>query len=93
MSFFERDRGIRTPGQRKLYALYELAYTLIDVSAALLFLIGSIMFFDKSLEHPAIWCFVIGSVFFAFKPILRIVRELHLASEGDYDDLAQRFRG
>lgn len=91
MAIFERDRGTQTPAQRKLYALYELAYTLIDVSAALLFLIGSILFFYKSLENPAIWCFVIGSVFFAFKPVLRVVREIHLASQGDYDDLAQRF--
>lgn len=93
MPYFQRDRGTRTPSQRKLYALYELAYTLIDVTAALLFLVGSIMFFYNSLETPAIWCFVVGSAFFALKPILRIIREIHLASQGDFEDLAQRFNG
>ncbi|MBB4051674.1 hypothetical protein GGR20_001310 [Devosia subaequoris] len=93
MPYFQRDLGTRPPSQRKLYALYELTYTLIDVSAALLFLVGSIMFFYDSLEIPAIWCFVIGSALFAFKPILRIIREIHLASRGDFEGLAQRFNG
>lgn len=93
MPLFQRDRGTRTPQQRRLYAIYELAYTLIDVTAALLFLVGSVMFFYKSLNSPAIWCFVVGSAFFALKPILRVVREFHLAAEGDYKDLAERLNG
>lgn len=93
MAFFQRDRGTLTTHQRKLYAIYELAYTLVDVSAALLFLVGSIMFFYSALENPAIWCFVIGSAFFAIKPLLRVTREFHLAARGDFEDLAQRFQG
>ncbi len=90
MAFFQQDSATTTTRKRKIYALYELAYTTVDVAAALLFLAGSVLFFYKSLENPAIWCFVIGSACFALKPVLRIVRELHLLRTGDYEDLAER---
>ena len=90
MAFFSpenRDRSIRT---RKVYAVYEIVYTLVDFLAALLFLVGSVMFFDASLENPAIWCFVVGSAFFLMKPTIRVVREFHYLAIGDYTDLAER---
>lgn len=90
MAFFQQDSATTTPRKRKLYALYEVAYTTVDVAAALLFLLGSILFFYNALEVPAIWCFVVGSACFALKPILRIIRETHLLMIGDYDDLAER---
>lgn len=93
MAFFQRDRGTHTDRGRRLYAIYELVYTSVDVGAALFFLVGSILFFYDSLKIPATWCFVLGSVLFAVKPLLRIVREIHLASEGDLKDLAQRYKG
>ena len=92
MAFFQQDSATRTPRQRKLYAIYELAYTIIDAAAALLFLAGSILFFYQSMQNPAIWLFVIGSVCFALKPVLRVVREFHLLALGDFDDLAARYK-
>ncbi len=87
MSFFNPANKDRSQRSRAIYAAYEIAYTAVDVTAALLFVVGSAMFFSKDLENPAIWCFLIGSVFFAMKPTIRIVREFHLLSLGDFDDL------
>ena len=90
MALFRPENRTKSLRNRRLYAAYELAYTLVDFSAAMLFLVGSVLFFYKSLETPAIWCFVIGSVCFALKPTLRIVRELHYVYEGDLKDVAER---
>jgi uncharacterized membrane protein YgdD (TMEM256/DUF423 family) len=62
----------------------------VDFSAALCFLIGSILFFRESLMTPATWLFVVGSVLFAAKPTLRLLREVRLYRMGDYADLAER---
>ena len=87
MSFFDPRTRSRSLRNRKLYAAYEIAYTAVDVTAALLFIVGSILFFWESLSVSATWCFLIGSIFFALKPTLRIVREFHMLAEGDYADL------
>lgn len=90
MKFFMADLRDKTDRHRKIYALYELVYTLIDLGAALLFIIGSILFFYSQLQDAGTWCFLVGSVFFAAKPMLRVVREFHLLAIGDYQDLARR---
>ncbi len=92
MALFQQDSATQTPEQRRLYAAYELTYTLIDAAAALFFLVGSFLFFYPSLQDPAIWLFVIGSACFALKPVLRVVREFHLLAAGDIDDLAARYQ-
>ena len=79
------------PAISRRYAIYEIIYTLIDFAAAILFVIGSIMFFSDNWQTPGTWMFLIGSIFFATKPTLRVVRELHLAAMGREDRLAQRF--
>ncbi len=91
MKFFNPDNRTNSLRSRRIYALYEIAYTTVDFLAALLFLVGSAMFFYASLENPAIWCFVIGSVCFMMKPTIRVVREFHYLAIGDYADLASRF--
>lgn len=83
MSFFQFDAANKSPRHRRIYALYELAHTAVDFTAAMLFLVGSILFFYPKLENWALWCFVIGSAFFALKPTLKIVRELHYLAIGD----------
>ncbi|MCG6859033.1 MAG: YrhK family protein, partial [Salaquimonas sp.] len=83
MTLFNPENHTRSPRNRRIYAIYEVIYTLVDFSAALLFLVGSILFFYPSLENPAIWCFVIGSVFFMMKPAIRVVREFHYLAIGD----------
>lgn len=77
--------------QRRIYATYEIIYTLVDFIAAILFVIGSIMFFSAAWETFGTWLFLLGSLCFAAKPSLRLMREIKLASIGDVEDLASRF--
>lgn len=93
MPLFAPQNRDRNTHSKKLYASFELAHTLVDVAAALFFLVGSFMFFSDALKNPAIWCFVIGSALFAVKPILRLIREFRLVAEGDVKDLAEREKG
>ena len=73
-----------------LYAAYELASTLVQVAAGLLFLVGSWLFFYKALENTAVWFFVIGSLLFVIGPSPKLLRELHYALMGNYAELAER---
>lgn len=68
-----------TPRHTEIYGRYEKLYTLNDFMAALLFVIGSIMFFYDSLAFPATWCFTIGSINFMLRPAIKVLREFHLA--------------
>ena len=90
MRIFAPDTRHISKQHEKLYAAYELAFTLVQFTAGMLFLVGSWMFFYKAWETPAIWCFVVGSVLFVVGPSLKLVRELHYAVIGDFADLAER---
>ena len=74
--------------QRKIYALFEIAYTLVDFLAAMAFTVGSILFLYEDWQTVATWGFIVGSLFFALKPTLRIIRELKLAAMGQDEKLA-----
>ena len=91
MRFF-REENRQHPRQKQLYAAYEIAYTLVDFMAAAFFVVGSAFFFFSGLQTPALWCFLLGSILFAVKPLLKLTREIHLARIGDVDDLARRER-
>jgi hypothetical protein len=68
-----------TPRHAQVYGLYERLYTTIDLIAALLFLVGSVLFFYPELTYAGTWLFVAGSAFFAARPSVRFLREFHLA--------------
>ncbi len=91
MRLFQHHNRQQSAESRRVYALYEIAYTVVDFTAAFSFVIGSILFFWKEYETAAIWFFVIGSVCFALKPTIRMAREVKLVSMGDTKDLAKRF--
>jgi len=91
MPLFHHENRQRTAETRRLYALFELAYTLVDFGAALCFVAGSVMFFFETWQTPGTWLFLIGSLLFAAKPTLRLAREIRLAAAGDRDALADRF--
>lgn len=93
MALFTPENPLKNERTRRLYALYELAYTGVDLAAAVLFIIGSFLFFSEETKTAGIWCFVIGSFFFAAKPLLRIARELHYWRLGHLDKLAKRAEG
>ena len=63
----------------------------VDFSAALCFIIGSIMFFSEAWMSPATWFFTVGSFLFAMKPTLRLWREIKLYRMGKTDTLADRW--
>lgn len=91
MALFKPDRHHRYIADERAYARFELAYTAVDVSAAGLFIVGSIMFFSQSWQTAGTWCFLIGSICFALKPTLRIIREIRYLEDKNYEDLAKRF--
>lgn len=90
MAVFDLDARTRTPRSKRLWAAYELAYTMIDFAAAALFVVGSILFFDEATVRLGTWLFLIGSLCFAAKPSIRMVREVHLWRAGQIDVLAER---
>ncbi|HKJ60413.1 MAG TPA: YrhK family protein [Hyphomicrobiales bacterium] len=68
-----------TPEHARVYGYYERIYTIVDLTAALTFLIGSMLFFYPELVYAGTWLFVIGSILFATRPAVRFLREYHLA--------------
>jgi hypothetical protein len=92
MLFHSDNRNGSDRGKR-IYALFEIVYTAIDFLAAMMFLVGSVMFLSEAWQTPGTWLFIVGSVLFATKPTLRLARELKLAAIGDTDDLAKRLHG
>lgn len=90
MQMFRPENRIKSPEHQRLYALFEVWYTAVDFTAAFLFLIGSVLFFWSSTQDTGTWLFVFGSIFFALKPTIRLMRELKYLSMGDFQDLAAR---
>lgn len=91
MPLFHHENRQRSAETRHLYAFFELVYTLVDFAAALCFVSGSVMFFSEAWKTPGTWLFLIGSLLFAAKPTLRLVREIRLAAAGEREALAERF--
>ena len=85
---FDPRNATRSPATQRIYACYAIAYTVVDVAAAVLFVIGSILFFRESTTNTGTWLFLIGSVLFGVRPCISLVREWHLLRIGDYGDLA-----
>ena len=87
--FSPRDRHFDAASART-WARFEIAYTGVDFTAALLFIIGSVLFFGEDTQRSATWFFLVGSLFFALKPTLRLVREIWFLRRGDDSLLAKR---
>ncbi len=90
MPLFQHENRQASEAAKALYARYEIVYTAVDFIAAFAFLVGSVLFFDEDTKTAATWLFVIGSVFFALKPTIRLVREIKLYRMGKIDTLAAR---
>ncbi|MCB1407115.1 MAG: YrhK family protein [Rhodobacteraceae bacterium] len=91
MPIFHPDNRSRSPRHAEIWAAYEIAYTVVDFTAAALFVVGSALFFFASTTYAATWLFLIGSVFFGLKPTLRLIRELKLVALGRPDKVADMF--
>lgn len=89
MKIFRPQNNSASPEHERVYALYELWNTVVEFLAASLFLVGSVLFFWSSTQMPATWLFVIGSLCFALKPTLRLMRELTYLRMKNYEPLAR----
>lgn len=88
MKFFDPENHTRSTKHRKIYAYCELAYSIVDVSAAVLFVVGSILFFNDATAYVGTWLFLVGSVFFGLRPTIKLVRECAYLRLGDFEDIA-----
>lgn len=77
-----------TPRHMEVFWRYQVVRTGVDFGAALCFVVGSGFFFFSSLSRPADWLFLVGSVLFAVKPTIDMVRSLHLRRLPDHEDAA-----
>ena len=66
------------PEQLVINRRYEVASMLNDIMTGLWFVVGSIFFFYESMQIPATWLFLIGSIQLLIRPIIRIARDVHL---------------
>lgn len=92
MRLFHPDARSRDAENARLYAEFEVAYTVVDFAAAILFVAGSILFFNEATVTAGTWLFLVGSLCFAAKPSLRLARELRYWRRGQIDRLAERAR-
>lgn len=75
MKLFNTENHLRSDLHKKIYAYSELAYTIVDFSAALFFVVGSILFFGTATTYAATWLFLIGSILFGLRPTIKLMRE------------------
>jgi len=87
MRLFNPDNHTRSQVHKELYALYSLAYTIVDFTAALMFIVGSILFFHEDTTYIGTWLFLIGSVCFGLRPTITMMREFAYLRAGDYDEV------
>ena len=83
MNIFNPENHARTDAHKKMYA-----YTFVDVAAAVLFLVGSFLFFSETTTYFGTWLFVVGSVLFGLRQTIKLWREVAYLRVGDYDDAA-----
>ena len=57
---------------------YEAASIANDLLIAVWFLVGSVMFFSPDWQTAGTWCFVFGSVELLVRPVIRLIRHIHL---------------
>lgn len=67
-----------TPHHLAVFWRYQVVRTLVDFGAAICFLIGSVFFFFTTTTLAADWLFLVGSILFAAKPTIDVVRSAHL---------------
>ncbi len=92
MKMFDPRAKHASPEHARLYAVYELLFTIVDFSAAVFFIVGSVLFFNEDTTYLGTWLFLVGSIFFGLKPCIRLVREWRLLKQGRVDKLAERAR-
>ncbi|HSP36522.1 MAG TPA: YrhK family protein [Frankiaceae bacterium] len=67
-----------SPRHLEIYWRYQVVRTGVDFGAALCFVVGSVLFFFEKTTVTATWFFLVGSILFAVKPTIDMVRSMHL---------------
>ena len=67
-----------SPRHLEIYWRYQVVRTAVDFAAAMCFLVGSAFFFFASMTVAADWLFLVGSILFAVKPTIDMIRSIHL---------------
>lgn len=67
-----------SPRHLEIFWRYQVVRTGVDFSAACCFVVGSVFFFYAAMSTEADWLFLAGSILFAVKPTIDMVRSLHL---------------
>lgn len=87
MKIFDPENHTKSPRHEEIYAISELAYTVVDVVAAGMFVIGSIFFFYPDLTRAGTWLFLLGSILFGLRPTIKLMREiayLRMGARGEW---------
>ncbi|RVU38878.1 N-acetyl-gamma-glutamyl-phosphate reductase [Hwanghaeella grinnelliae] len=82
MTLFDPRNHDLSTNHRRIHATTELVYNLVDFSAALLFVVGSVLFFSESTTYFGTWLFLIGSILFGMRPTIKLGREILYMREG-----------
>ncbi|MFY0406617.1 YrhK family protein [Solicola sp. PLA-1-18] len=61
---------------------YELLSIANDIAVAVWFIVGSILFFSASTTEAGTWLFLLGSVQLLVRPMIRLVRRVHVGRVG-----------
>jgi hypothetical protein len=79
------DRSASTPlverigeWELALRRRYEMLSILNDILIAIWFIVGSVLFFSEKTTVLGTWLFLLGSIELAIRPVIRLVRYLHL---------------
>lgn len=64
--------------EMRLRRHYETLSILNDIASALMFVVGSVLFFSETTTYVGTWLFLIGSVLLVFRPGIRLARRFHL---------------
>lgn len=78
MKLFDQSLRTRSKHHGEIVQLYEFLRTFIEFLAAVCFVVGSIFFFSPAWVYTGTWLFLVGSVFFAVRPTVRLLLEFHL---------------
>lgn len=79
MRLFDPQNAHQSAEHRKAYAALSALVALVNFLAAVLFIIGSILFFNPASATTGTWMFLVGSIFFAVSPTLTLIREVTVA--------------
>lgn len=70
---------------------YEVLSIINDILIALWFVVGSVCFFRAATETAGTWMFLIGSFQLLVRPIIRLVRLVHIRRVGSGLDSGQDY--